>query len=283
MSLEVNLLVGREPSGALEQVRADPAQPTDPGLRGAAGVPLFVRHARGLTITDRGAELLASARAVDSQVQAFLRRATGLRVEPEGSVRISANEPIAVHALGPALADLRHAHPAIKLELVVDNSAADLSRREADLAVRMFRPVQLDLVARRVGAVEAGLFATRDYVARYGEPTGPADVERHTLIGFDRAPFWRQAIQKLGLRPDQFAFRTDSMLAQLEAVRSGLGIGAVHVPIARRHGELVRVLERVYAERFEVWLVVHQDVRADPAVRAVAAGVEQGLRAYLGQ
>lgn len=246
------------------------------------GVPLFIRHARGLTVTDRGAELLASARSVDDQVQSFIRRATGLRIEPEGSVRISANEPIAVHAMGPALAGLRRDYPKIKLELVVDNSAVDLSRREADLALRMFRPVQLDLVAKRVGTVEVGLFASRDYLARCGLPNGPdIDLERHTLIGFDQAVFWRSAVRKMGLQPEQFAFRSDSMLVQLEAVRSGVGIGAIHLPIARRHAELVRVLENVHVEHFEIWLVVHQDLRADPAVRAVAKGVEQGLRDYL--
>ena len=106
------------------------------------GVPLFVRHARGLSATERGLELLASAREVDEGVQQFLRRATGLRVEPEGSVRVSAAEPIAVHVLCPAFARLRTAHPKIALEIVVDNSIANLSRREADIAVRMVRPIR---------------------------------------------------------------------------------------------------------------------------------------------
>jgi DNA-binding transcriptional LysR family regulator len=245
------------------------------------GVTLFVRHARGLTLTDRGVELLASAREVDSRVDHFLRRATGLRAEPEGSVRISAAEPIAVHVLGPAFRELRRSFAKISLEVVADNSVASLSRREADIAVRMIRPTQLDLVAKRLGSIPIGLYASADYIAAHGQPRGIDDVDGHTLIGFDLDDYWLASVAAMGLRPEHFRFRTDSILMQIEAARAGVGVAALHVNLAERHPDLVRVLPAMPLPPLELWLVVHQDLRSDPAVRAVLAELERVLIEYL--
>lgn len=252
-------------------------------LEASLGVQLFVRHARGLELTERGLELLEQAKMLDHGVRVFMRRASGLRQEPTGAVRISAAEPIAVFALPPALAELRRTYSKIALELVVDNSAANLSRREADIAVRMFRPTQLDLVAKRIGSVELGLYASRDYLAHHGEPAHFAEIEGHTLIGFDRDDLWEETLRRFRLRPDHFALRTDSILAQIQFTREGVGIGALHVPLAARHAELVRVLPQLAISPLELWLVVHGDVRANPAVRAVLEVLERHLRAYVGQ
>jgi DNA-binding transcriptional LysR family regulator len=245
------------------------------------GVTLFVRHARGLTLSERGVELLASARQVDQQVDEFLRRATGMRAEPEGSVRISAAEPIAVHVLNPAFRELRRSFAQISIEIVADNSVASLSRREADIAVRMMRPVQLDLVAKRLGAIPIALYASAEYIAVHGQPGGIDDVDEHTLIGFDRDDYWLAAVARMGLRPEHFRFRSDSILVQIEAARAGVGIAALHVNLARRHPDLVPVLPGLALPDLEVWLVVHQDLRGDPAVRAVLAALEHTLREYL--
>lgn len=271
-------------TGAAERLSS--SQPTVTrelrALEQELGVPLFARHARGVTLTERGAELLPLAREVEATVQKLHRRASGLRQEPTGTVRISANEPIAVHALPPALAELRAEYPRLRLEVVVDNSASDLSRREADLAVRMFRPEQLDLVARRLGPLAIGLYAHARYLAERGEPQGLDDLAGHTLIGFDRDTFWLAAIREMGLRSEQFALRTDSMLVQTEAVLAGAGIGALHVPLASRHRELSRLLEPYSPPPLELWLVHHEDLRGDPAIRAVLAALERALRSYAG-
>lgn len=246
------------------------------------GVGLFVRHGRGLALTDRGAELLSTARDLDQHAQVFLRRAAGLRAEPSGTVRISANEPIGIYVLQPCLARLRAEHPKIALELVVENSAANLSRREADIAVRMFRPRQPDLVAKRLGTLELGLYGHVEYLARHGEPKGLQDATQpgQTVIGFDRDPAWLVLLEQLRLRPEHFAFRSDSLAVHMQAVLAGVGLGVLHVLLAARHPELRRVLEQVDFGSLELWLVMHEDVRESAAVRVVFEALAPALEAY---
>ena len=238
-------------------------------LEGELGARLFVRHSRGLTLTDRGAELFAAARDLDEGVQAVFRRAAGLREAPRGSVRISVNEPLGVYVLPSYFAELRQACPEISIEVVIDNAVANLSRREADLAVRMFRPEQLALVARRVGMTRIGLFASRSYLRRAGVPKEVEDARRHTLIGSDRDLAWARAVTAIGFSPTDFAFRTDSLVTQVQAMVHGVGIGATHPRIAARHPTLVPVLPKLPLPPIEVWLAMHEDLRGNLAVRAV--------------
>lgn len=252
-------------------------------LEDAIGTRLFVRHSRGLSLSDRGAELFASAKALDEGVKSLFRRAAGLGEVPKGTVRVSVNEPIGVHVLPDCFATLRQEFPELSIELVIDNRVANLSRREADIAVRMFRPEQLDLVARRVGEIDLGFFASREYVARRGVPSSASDVSGHTLIGSDRDPSFPRAAAALGLRPEQFTFRTDSILAQIEAIARGVGIGGTHLGIAARYPTLVPVLAAVRVDPLEVWIVMHQDLRGDPAVRKVFEAMSSALKRYCGR
>jgi DNA-binding transcriptional LysR family regulator len=233
------------------------------------GARLFVRHSRGLELTERGLELFAAARSLDEGVQAVFRKAAGLREEPAGTVRISVSEPMGVYVLPPCFAKLREDFPKLALELVIDNAVANLSRRDADIAVRMFRPEQLALVARRVGAVRLGLFATRGYLRRTGVPRSVDDMREHTLVGSDRDLGWARAITAVGLSPADFKFRTDSLVAQVAAILHGVGIGGMHARIAARHPTLVRVLPDLALEPVDAWLVMHEDLRNSPAVRTV--------------
>jgi len=251
-------------------------------LEDALGTRLFVRHSRGLSLSDRGADLFASAKTLDEGVKSLFRRADGLGEVPKGTVRVSVNEPIGVHVLPDCFATLRREFPAISIEVVIDNRVANLSRREADIAVRMFRPEQLDLVARKLGKIELGFFASRDYVESRGLPGGVGDLSGHTLVGADRDPSFPRAVAALGLRPEQFAFRTDSILAQIEAIVRGVGIGGTQLGIAARFANLVPVLPAIRIDPLEVWIVMHQDLRSDPAVRKVFDALSAALEEYSG-
>ena len=132
-------------------------------------------------------------------------------------------------------------HPGIAIELALTNRNEDLSRRDADIAVRMVRPTQSALVARRIGSTRIGLFAHRDYLARFGAPSSLAELAKHRLIGFDRddRSFRAAGADAAQLSRDSFGFRCDSDLAQLAALRAGVGIGGCQENIARRSPELI--------------------------------------------
>lgn len=248
------------------------------------GAKLFVRHSRGLGLTERGTELFRTARALDESVQELFRKAAGLREVPRGTVRVSVNEPIGVEVLPPCFAALRRRYPEISLELVIDNAVANLSRREADVAIRMFRPDQLDLVAKRVGSVDVGLFASRAYIKKHGQPASLSEIQGqgHTLIGSDRDAAWLRAISGLGLAASDFAFRTDSLVAQIEAVLAGVGIGGMQLGIARKYPNLVRVFPEFAFEPLETWVVMHGDLRGNPPVRVVFDELCTFLESYAG-
>ncbi len=149
------------------------------------------------------------------------------------------------------------------------------------MAVRNFDPVQEALVARRVGAAELGLFATPGYLARRGAPAALDELRRFDLIGYDReTPALRAALAGYpALAREGFAFRADSDLAQMAALRAGFGIGVCQVGLA---AGLVRVLPDAFAVALPVWVVMHEDLRASPRCRAVFDALVAGLAAQIG-
>ncbi|MCW0466532.1 hypothetical protein NB705_003605 [Xanthomonas sacchari] len=180
------------------------------------------------------------------------------------------------------LAALRRAHPHLRLELVLSNRVQDLLHREADVAVRMTRPTQDVLVARRVGEVAVALFAHQDYVDRHGLPQALEELPQHALIGFDtETPFLRAARSALPpWRREAFALRADSDLAQLALLRAGCGIGFCQVALARRTPALLPVLPQQVRVGLESWIVMHQDVRGSASCSAVFAALVEAMTAH---
>jgi DNA-binding transcriptional LysR family regulator len=252
-------------------------------LEQALGAPLFTRSPQGLQPTEAALALVPLAEAMDSAAEAMTRTASGPAGEVAGSVRITASEVVGAEVLPPIFAGFADRHPGVAFELNLTNRPEDLLRRDADIAVRMVRPTQTGLVARRLGETTVGLCARRDYLEARGAPGTIEDLARHRLIGFDREPVPVRAVQGSPLRPtrEMFSLRTDNDLAQLAALRAGYGIGACQIGVARRDPELVRVLPDGFAVPIEVWLVVHEDLRADVRVRRVFDWLAEGLLAYL--
>ncbi|MBC8130993.1 MAG: LysR family transcriptional regulator, partial [Rhizobiaceae bacterium] len=152
------------------------------------GVVLFTRSPAGLIPTEAAGPIAVHAEAMEVSMAALVRasQAGGDATSPRGTVRISASEIMGLVVLPPLLTALRHAHPGIVIELALNNRTDDLLRRTADIAVRMVRPVQEGLVARKIGDLALRLYAHRSYVARFGLPESVADLQRLHLIGFDR-------------------------------------------------------------------------------------------------
>ncbi len=254
------------------------------GLEATLGGTLFTRSQTGLLATDLARRIAPAADAMAAAAASLARTAASSLVEGGGPVRITASEMVGAEVLPPMLARLKRRHPALSFELTLTNAPEDLLRRDADVAVRMMRPLQGGLVARRIGAVPFGLYAHADWIAAQGLP-GDAEALLATrgLIGQDRRPELAAALADRGLatRREHFGLVSDSDLAQLAAVRAGLGVGIVQVPLAARHPALVRILPTV-AGTLDLWLVTHPDLRAAPRIRLVMEGLAADLAGYLG-
>jgi DNA-binding transcriptional LysR family regulator len=252
-------------------------------LEAALGCALFTRSPQGLRPTEAALALRPHAQALRANAAALLRVAASHGEGVRGTVRISASEVISAEVLPPVLTALRRSHPELKFELVVSNALADLLNSDADIAVRMTRPTQEALVARRVGAVELGLFARRTYLAQHGTPTCWEELAGHALIGFDRETAFLRALRQKypALQRRAFALRSDSDLAQLAALRAGFGIGVCQVPLARADRRLVRVLPEAFAPALDTWIAMHEDLRDSARCKAAFDALAAGLHAHV--
>ncbi|MCZ8104260.1 MAG: LysR family transcriptional regulator [Burkholderiales bacterium] len=251
-------------------------------LEQAFGVSLFTRSPGGLAPTDAARALRPHAEAMESAAAALERAASGAASGDRGTVRIAASTVVGAEVLPPVLRRLRDEHPGLVLELALSNRVEDLLRRDADVAVRMVRPEQSALLARRIGEVRIGLYATADYVRRHGMPRTVEAMAGHTLIGFDRDDLTVRGVDVGGIKVTRelFSLRCDNDLAQLAALRAGVGIAACHAPIARAAG-LVPVLHEVIGFPVDVWVVMHEDLKAHRPVRLVYDALAAGLAEYV--
>lgn len=252
-------------------------------LEAAIGTALFTRAPTGLTPTAAALALLPHAEAMAAAAEALRRAASGEAEGETGTVRLAASEIVAIEVLPPLLAAFRDAHPGIAIELSVSNRQEDLLRRDADIAVRMTRPLQEALIARRIGEVRIGLYAHRSYAASHPLPRDQAELFGHALIGVDRDIDRLKGIVIAGRQVEagDFSWRSDSDIAQLAALRAGFGIGPCQQPIARRCPDLLPVLPEEIAFALEIWLVMHEDQRASRRIRLLFDHLATGLADYL--
>lgn len=264
-------------------------------LEAALGVVLFTRSQVGLLPTDIALALRTHAEAMESTAASLRRVASsqgdgsgdGAGQGVRGVVRISASEVVSVEVLPPIVARLREAHPLLKVELVATNRVQDLLRREADIAVRMVRPQQEQLVARRIGHIALGFHAHRDYLARHGTPRRIEDLAGHAVIGHDQpTAFVRSAGKSFksieGYSREAFSLRSDSDLTQLALIRAGAGIGVCQLGLARRSEALVHLLPRAFSLKLDTWVTMHEDLRHSPHCRAAFDALADGLQQYVG-
>jgi DNA-binding transcriptional LysR family regulator len=252
-------------------------------LEKSLGLSLFTRSQTGFLPTEAAQSLRMYAESMRSTVAALERAAASQGSGVSGSVRVTASDVVGVEILPSIVARLRDQHPGLAVELALTDRVQDLVRREADIAVRMMRPRQGLLVARRVGQVMLGLHAHQNYLSRRGTPKSIADLADHALIGFDEiTAFIRDAGKKFSLwRRETFAMRTDSSLAQLALIRSGAGIGVCHAAIAQRDDKIVRVLPKQFALPLETWVTMHKDLRNNPRCRVTFDALVEGLGQHL--
>jgi DNA-binding transcriptional LysR family regulator len=240
-------------------------------LEAQLGTPLFERTGRGVVPTAAALAIADAARQMGDGADTLARQLAGRRDATTGSVRITTSEVAAVWLMPGVLAELAAAEPGIQIELLASNALDNLLRREADIAVRMVRPVQASLVARKLAELPIVAAAHADYLARAGTPRNPADLLQHRLIGYDRDETIVRGFAALGvaLTREQFALRTDDQVAYGRLVAAGAGIGFVAAYNIAHWPGVRPLLPMLKIPPLPCWLAVHREIRGSRVVRRV--------------
>jgi DNA-binding transcriptional LysR family regulator len=241
------------------------------GLEQELGIVLFERVGRGLTLTPSGLELLEHVRDMGEAAGRVSLTALGQSQALEGTICISASETYAAVLLPPIIAKLRKMEPGIQVEIVVANHASDLRRREADIAIRNFRPTEPDLIAKKIGDADAVLYATPDYIAEIGNPTKPYDLRHADFVNMDHGGMMLKGLNTLGLGLTEanFPLLTESYLVMWELVRQGAAIGILDAHIGDADPVVRRVLPDLEPLVFPIWLVSHRQLTTSRRIRMV--------------
>jgi DNA-binding transcriptional LysR family regulator len=252
-------------------------------LESQLGAPLFERTGRGVVPTALALQIAEAARRMEAGADALSQALARGREATTGTVRVTTSDVAAAWLMPEVLAALRAAEPGIAVELVASNALTNLLRREADIAVRMVRPAQASLVARKLGDIAIVAAAHERYLARAGTPRQPAELLQHTLIGYDRDDLLLRGFAALGLPVprEQFALRTDDQVAYGRLVAAGAGIGFVAAYNLRHWPGVQPLLPMLKIPPLPCWLAVHREIRGSRVVRRVYDFLADALPAAL--
>ena len=252
-------------------------------LEESLGETLFVRLPGRLKPNARADALYAAITPMHQAVRDAERLFGEDTEQVAGLVRVAVGEAYGYHVVPQILAPLLNAYPELEIELSVSNQSENLLRRDADIAVRYFRPQQDGIIVRKLGRADMGLYAHESYLARFGEPVGFEIPPGGVLAGFDRMPM-RLSESLRGTAPDrplQFRWRSDAVLALQAAIESGACIGMMFNHIAANRPGLRRVLASQVGFANEVWLCAHDDLRRSSRMRLVWQHLGDALEALL--
>ncbi len=250
-------------------------------LEAAVGAPLFVRSRYGLNPTDTARGMVSHAKTMAIAANA-LKRAAAAQGDAAGKVRLTASQIIGGEVLPAIISDFVQTYPHIHVELVLTNRTENLLKREADIAIRMRRPIQEALIARKIGDVPLKLYAHRDYIVRKGTPSSLDDIEDHIIIGPESMGLYADFTAPIEVEQlvNAMNVKCDSDLAQLALVRAGCGIGGVQMQLATREEDLLPVLHDMVSIPMEMWLVAHEDMLREQPVRLFFDHLAKHLLAY---
>ena len=235
------------------------------------GVSLLQRSVKGVSLTQEGQMIYEQSKAIHHSVIKIQRLSQEGKEEVSGTVRLSLPEGLAHEILIPALNNFYQQYPNVNLELNVSSAAANLARGEADIAVRLFRPEQDDLVVKFLGEMKMAVYASRDYRKNYGLPANLKQLDQHRIISYGKQLFALDENQWLLKHGDESlcVLHSDSTLARLNATLSGVGLSIQPEVIAEKHSELISVFSESELPSHNAWLVYHKDLRQVARIRAV--------------
>ena len=253
-------------------------------LEAQLGAPLFERTGRGVEPTALAQTIAEAARQMAAGADELARRVARKRAMASvGTVRLTTSQVASSYLLPPVLAALQAEEPGIQIELVASNALSNLLRREADIAVRMVRPAQASLVARKLAEIAIVPCAHTSYLARAGTPQKPEQLLQHRLIGYDRDDTLLRGFAAMGfaVTREHFALRTDDQLAYGRLVASGAGIGFVAQYNMAFWPGVQAVLPQLKIPPLPCWLAVHREIRGNAVVRRVFDFLAEGIPAQL--
>jgi DNA-binding transcriptional LysR family regulator len=282
--LQVFLATAREgtlaAAAAALGVNASTVQRRIGKLESELGTRLFDRTQRGYSLTSTGEELFEHVLMVEQEILAIDRRIGGRDQSLEGTIRIATVDDLATGPLSPIIRDFRREHPGVTIDMGIGSNFADLTRRQADVAIRFGRKPSLgDLVVKHVSRVDVGLYASRKYLRTHGHPERLEDLRHHAIVrGDDQfAGLPMESIVERHGDPRRIAFRSNSMLARLTAIRDGIGVGILGCFTGERERSLERIDMRFPDASSDLWMVVHVDLRRNARVRAFVDFVHEAL------
>lgn len=231
---------------------------------------LFERRTTGVSLTAAGTKLLVSVERIESELLQIQAELTDTDIELSGTVRIGAPDGLSTYYLAQCFRDFARRHPAITLQLVPMPQAIPLSKREVDIIILLEKPEAGRFVTRKLTDYSLGIYGAAAYFEEHGRPQCAEELHQHRLVGYVEDYAYSSA---LGYVRDLYngaatAFECASAVGQLEAIRSGMGLGVVHDYIARKLPDLEHVLPERRAGR-SYWIVIHEDMRDLGRIKAV--------------
>ncbi|MCF6301682.1 MAG: LysR family transcriptional regulator [Devosiaceae bacterium] len=240
-------------------------------LETSLNTPLFTRTLKGLEPNSSAMRLFEQVKVAQGALNEATLLAEGTTTKLEGSVRITASTITSHYILPGLLRKIRDQFPAIELELVPSDSAENLLMRESDIAVRMFRPTQLELIARKLGESPITCCAHQSYLERHGTPGEITELFDHDLVGFDRSDLLTSGAKSMGfnLARKDFALRTDSQTAIWELLRAGLGLGFAQHELVKATPGMVSLLPQLKVPPLQIWLTTHKELFTSRKIRVI--------------
>lgn len=238
-------------------------------------VRFFERLPRGYALTDAGETALRAAEAIENQVHDLTRELVGKDLRLQGTIRLTAPEGISLRLLGPHLAEFSKLHPGIHIDLIMTGSALALSRRQADVAVRVTSRPPDTSIGRRICQFRFSFYASKRYMSRHRK----TDLAEHNWILTDDSRDWfpQSVWKKFGQIQSRVVFSSNSTLAVLDAARLGLGVAPLPCFLGDAEPKLVRVIEPPDDMVLELWLLSHPDLRHTARIRSLMGFLHDAL------
>jgi DNA-binding transcriptional LysR family regulator len=255
-------------------------------LEASLGVPLFERRQAGYCLTKIGEELLGNAREVELAARGFVQTAAARSRDLTGSVCLTTEEIFGHGMLGAILSELHQRHPDVRIDLDTAPGIRDLSKGEADIALRSTKASQSSgVVGRRICNDDWALYCSRAYAERHGIPKSVDHLREHTLVGGGGGELWRVYeawLTEIGAA-DRVAIHHDTSNGLLSAVRSGFGIAVLPLMVARGDSDLICCMPPRGGHGRTLWLLTHERVRHMPRVRVVIDFLHNRLKARVAE